>query len=47
VYDAKLRVIDTARQQSTAEAALTALRGAELGRAKQEYISALACTESE
>jgi cobalt-zinc-cadmium efflux system membrane fusion protein len=46
LYEAKLRVLETARQQPTAEAALKELAQVELGRAKQEYIAALAKLES-
>lgn len=45
LYDAKLRVLETAARQPTAEAALRELEKVELGRAKQEYISALAKLE--
>ncbi len=43
---AKLQVLDTARQQPTAEAAVKELAKVELGRPKQEYISALAKREA-
>jgi cobalt-zinc-cadmium efflux system membrane fusion protein len=46
LYDAKLRVLETARQQASAEAALRELAKVELGRAKQEYIGALARREA-
>jgi cobalt-zinc-cadmium efflux system membrane fusion protein len=45
LYQAKLRVLETAARQPSAEAALRDLNGVELGRAKQEYISALAKLE--
>lgn len=41
LYDAKLKVAETARQQPTAEAALKELAKIELGKLKQDYISAL------
>lgn len=41
LYEAKGRVLETARQQPTAEAALRELAQVELGRAKQEYLAAL------
>ena len=41
LYEAKLRVLELARQQPTAEAALRELAQVELGRAKQEYLAAL------
>lgn len=43
---AKLQVLETARQQPTAEAAVKELAKVELGRPKQEYISALAKREA-
>lgn len=45
LYQAKLRVLETAARQPSAEAALRDLGSVELGRAKQEYISALAKVE--
>jgi len=42
---AKLRVIEAARQQTTAEGALRELEKVDLGRPKQEYMSALAKLE--
>ncbi len=45
LYDAKLRMLETARTQPNAEAALAQLDRVELGRPKQEYISALATLE--
>ena len=45
LYAAKVRVIEAARQQTTAEGALRELEQVELGRPKQEYVSALAKLE--
>jgi len=45
LYQAKLRVLETAAGQPSAEAALRDLGSVELGRAKQEYIGALAKLE--
>jgi cobalt-zinc-cadmium efflux system membrane fusion protein len=45
LYEAKLRVLETARNQPDARAALGQLQKVELGRPKQEYISALAKLE--
>ncbi len=45
LYAAKRRVIEAARQQTTAEGALRELELVELGRPKQEYVSALAKLE--
>ena len=45
LYDAKMRMLETAARQPTAEAALRELQKLELGRPKQEYISALAKLE--
>jgi cobalt-zinc-cadmium efflux system membrane fusion protein len=45
LYDAKMRMLETAARQPTAEAAMRELQKLELGRPKQEYISALAKLE--
>ena len=45
LYAARLRVIEAVRQQTTAEGALRELEQVELGRPKQEYVSALAKLE--
>ncbi len=45
LYDAKMRMLETAARQPTAEAALRELQKLELGRPKQDYISALAKLE--
>ena len=45
LYDAKLRVLEAAQRQESAAGAEKALAAVELGRPKQEYISALARLE--
>lgn len=45
LYEAKMQMLETAARLPTAEAALRELGKVELGRAKQEYISALAKLE--
>ena len=45
LYDAKMQMLETAARQPTVEAAMRELQKLELGRAKQEYISALAKLE--
>lgn len=45
LYEGKMRMLETATRQPTAEAAMRELQKIELGRAKQEYIGALAKLE--